>query len=52
MDTREKVSKWGAPNLCPVCGKVVYPSEKVFGADRQPFHRGCITCGMRGCGLV
>eukprot|EP00091_Calanus_sinicus_P016435 TRINITY_DN3578_c0_g1_i3.p1 TRINITY_DN3578_c0_g1~~TRINITY_DN3578_c0_g1_i3.p1 ORF type:complete len:140 (-),score=30.25 TRINITY_DN3578_c0_g1_i3:82-501(-) len=50
MDTHKKVEKWGAPNLCPGCQKPVYPNDKVFGADRQPFHRGCITCGTRGCG--
>jgi len=50
MDTVKKVSKWGAPNLCPACNKIVYPNDQVFGADRRPFHRGCITCGTRGCG--
>eukprot|EP00092_Neocalanus_flemingeri_P032693 GFUD01035558.1.p1 GENE.GFUD01035558.1~~GFUD01035558.1.p1 ORF type:complete len:147 (+),score=41.62 GFUD01035558.1:111-551(+) len=50
MDTHAKVSKWGAQNVCPACQKTVYPAEKVFGADRMPFHRGCIKCGTRGCG--
>ena len=50
MDTHAVVNKWGAQNLCPACQKAVYPGEQVFGADRRPFHRRCITCGTRGCG--
>merc|ERR1711915_746568 len=42
-------AKWGASNPCPACSKNVYPSEQVFGADRKPWHRGCIRCSVMGC---
>merc|ERR1711909_50397 len=27
-----------------------YPGEVVYAADRKSFHKGCITCQVRGCG--
>merc|ERR1711875_9524 len=45
-----KMSKWGSSPNCPACLKTVYPAEVVYAADRKTFHRGCITCQVRGCG--
>jgi len=41
--------KWGGVDLCPACSKNVYPTDRVYAADRKPFHRGCINCQVRGC---
>jgi len=27
----------------------VYSTDRVFAADRKPFHARCITCQVRGC---
>jgi len=48
-DVKTTTKRWGGQDFCPACQKVVYPMERVYGADRKPFHRGCINCQVLGC---
>jgi len=43
------MGKWGGQEICPGCDKTVYATERVYAADRKPFHPSCIRCQVRGC---
>jgi len=40
---------WGGVERCPACEKSVYPTDRVYAADRKAFHQKCIQCQVRGC---
>eukprot|EP00092_Neocalanus_flemingeri_P009310 GFUD01010016.1.p1 GENE.GFUD01010016.1~~GFUD01010016.1.p1 ORF type:complete len:399 (+),score=149.78 GFUD01010016.1:126-1322(+) len=55
QDVRKPTGKpakvWGAPPApsCPACARPVYPTDRVFAADRRHFHKSCIDCQAKGC---
>jgi len=53
MQTRtgedKKPLRWGGNDLCPGCHKTVYPTDRVYAADRKPFHKKCVQCQVKNC---